>query len=128
GTVRFLVVGDDPRALAADVLSDVATPPPPLTVTWGTLEAIEVVPATLPRLGAGQAMLVLAKVKHVRAANARVRGDVFGFVTVTPPRAPGGATTTRGPLARRWARMKLDDLVARGTKQQIVEHALRYGL
>lgn len=128
GTLRFIVVGDDARALAGDVISDVATPPAPLAITWGTLEATEVVPATLPRLGAGQAMLVLAKVKHVRAANARVRGDVFGFVTVTPPRAPDGATTPRGALARRWAKLKLDDLVARGTAKEITEHALRHGL
>jgi Ca-activated chloride channel homolog len=128
GTVRYLLVGDDLRALARDVIADAASQPQPLSITWGTLAATEVVPATLPRLGAGQATLVLAKVKRAQAANARVRGDVFGFVTVTPARPPDGATTTRGALARRWAKHKLDELVATGNAKQITEHALRFGL
>lgn len=128
GTARFLLVDDDIDALADDVLADAVTPPEPLAITWGTLAATEVVPATLPRLGAGQAALVLAKVRRVQAANARVRGDVFGFVAVTPPRAPDGATTTRGSLARRWAKLKLDELVAAGNAKVITEHALRFGL
>jgi hypothetical protein len=128
GTVRFLLVGDDFTALARDVIADAATQPQPLSITWGTLAASEVVPATQPRLGAGQASLVLAKVKRVQTANARVRGDVFGFVTVTQPRVPDGATTTRGALARRWAKLKLDELVAAGNAQRITEHALRFGL
>jgi Ca-activated chloride channel family protein len=128
GTVRFLLVGDDLPALARDVIADAATQPQPLSITWGTLAASEVVPATQPRLGAGQASLVLAKVKRVQAANARVRGDVFGFVTVTQPRVPDGATTTRGALARRWAKLKLDELVVTGNAQRITEHAMRFGL
>jgi len=128
GTIRFAGVGDDFAALARDVLADVATQPAPLSITWGTLAATEVVPATLPRLGAGQATLVLAKVRRVQVANARVRGDVFGFVTVTPSRPPGGATSTHGALARRWAKLALDDLVAAGDTKKITAHALRYGL
>jgi hypothetical protein len=53
---------------------------------------------------------------------------VFGFVAVTAPRAPEGATTAYGPLARRWAREKLDDLVAAGDARAIAAHAIRYGL
>jgi Ca-activated chloride channel homolog len=128
GTVRFAIVGDDVSAIARDVLADAAVQPEPLAITWGTLKPTEVVPAALPRLGAGQAALVVAKVKKVQAANARVRGDVFGFVMVTTPKPPDGATTPRGALARRWAKLKLDDLVAAGNASAITEHALRYGL
>lgn len=128
GTLRFALIGDDIAALARDVLADAAAPPEPLAITWGTLAASDVVPATLPRLGANQAVLVLAKVKKVQAANARVRGDVFGFVIVKPPRPPAGATTSRGALARRWAKLRLDDLVAAGNPSAITEHALRHGL
>jgi Ca-activated chloride channel homolog len=128
GTLRFATAGDDLAALARDVLADAASPPAPLTVTWGTLAARDVVPGELPRLGAGQAALVVARVARVQAANARVRGDVFGFVTVTPARPPLGATTSRGPLARRWARMKLDELIARGDAQVIAAHAREHGL
>jgi Ca-activated chloride channel family protein len=128
GTLRFALIGDDIAALARDVLADAAAPPEPLAITWGTLVASDVVPATLPRLGANQAALVLAKVKKVQAANARVRGDVFGFVIVKPSRPPAGATTPRGALARRWAKLRLDDLVAAGNATAITEHALRHGL
>ncbi|HEY5920886.1 MAG TPA: VIT domain-containing protein, partial [Kofleriaceae bacterium] len=128
GTVRFATVGDDLSALARDVVADAASQPDPLSITWGTLLAHDVVPATLPRLGAGQAMLVVAKVKKVQAANARVRGDVFGFVSVTTPKPPDGATTPRGSLARRWSKLKLDELVAAGNVKTITEHSLQHGL
>jgi Ca-activated chloride channel family protein len=128
GTVRFAGVGDDFVALARNVLADVATPPEPLAINWGALQASDVVPATLPRLGAGQATIVLARVKRVTTANARVRGDVFGFVSVSPPKPIEGATTTHGPLARRWAKLRLDDLIAAGNAKAITEHALRFGL
>lgn len=128
GTVRFAVVGDDTDALAKDVLADVATPPEALAINWGTLAASDVEPAILPRVGANQALLVLARVKKVQSANARVRGDVFGFTTVTPAKTPDGATSTHGSLARRWAKLKLDDLVATGNTKAITEHALRFGL
>ena len=128
GTVRFPLIGDDLTALARDVIADTAGAPAPLAITWGTLGASDVVPATLPRLGAGQATLVVAKVKQVQAANARVRGDVFGFVIVKPPRPPEGATTPRGALGRRWAKLKLDELVAAGNPKAVTAHALRHGL
>jgi Ca-activated chloride channel family protein len=128
GTVRFIAPGDALGDLARDVLADAASAPDPLAITWGTLGSTDVVPARMPRIGAHQAALVLARVKKAVASNARVQGDVFGFVTVTPPHAPEGATTAYGPLARRWAREKLDDLVAAGDAHAIAAHAIRYGL
>ncbi len=128
GTVRFATVGDDLTEIARDVLADAASQPEPLAITWGTLVASDVVPASLPRLGAGQATLVVARVKKVQVANARVRGDVFGFTAVPTPRPPDGATTPRGSLARRWAKLKLDELIAAGSPKSITEHALRFGL
>ena len=128
GTVRFVTVGDDLAAIARDVVADVAALPDPLTITWGTLQPIEVVPATLPRLGAGQATLVVAKVRRVQKANARVQGDVIGFTAVTTPKPPDGAPSPRGAIARRWAKLRLDELIAAGNTRAITEHALRYGL
>lgn len=129
GTVRHAVAGDDVTLLARAVLGDVASPPAPLTVHWGTLGASDVEPAVLPRLGAGQAMLVLARVQRVESANARTRGELFAFAPLAPPRAVDGAITPLGPLARRWARERLGDLVTTGRdRATVVSHALRYGL
>ncbi len=129
GTLRIAVVGDDLVALAKAALADAANPPAPLTVTWGTLAASEVVPGLLPRVGAGQATIVLARVKHAVTANARARGELFAIETLPPARVVDGATTAMGPLARRWARNRLDELLAsRASAAIVTAHALRYGL
>jgi hypothetical protein len=74
-------------------------------------------------------MLLLARVQRVEAANARSRGALFAFAPLAPSRAVDGATTPLGPLARRWARERLGDLVTGGRDRHAVEsHALRYGL
>lgn len=129
GTLRYAVAGDDVTALARAALADVAAPPAPLTVNWGTLAASDVEPAVLPRLGAGQAMLVLARVKRVQSANARARGELFAFEALAPAPAVDGATTPHGPLARRWARERLADLLAgKHGRNAVTSHALAYGL
>ncbi len=129
GTVRFATPGDDLGALAKATLADLATPPAPLSVTWGTLQASDVVPGTLPRLGAGQAIVVLARVKKAQVANGRARGELFAIDIVQPGRPVDGATSPMGPLARRWGRNRLDELIAaRATPEVISTHAIRYGL
>jgi Ca-activated chloride channel family protein len=129
GTVRFAVAGDDLAALVRDLLADLASAPPPLTVTWGTLAASDVEPVVLPRLGAGQAVVVVARVAHVQVANARARGDVFAFVPLAPGRAVDGAITGHGALARRWARERLGDLLAGPhDRKAVTELAIGYGL
>ena len=129
GTVRYAIPGDDLAALAKATLSDLAAAPAPLSVTWGTLQASDVVPGTLPRLGAGQAIVVLARVRRAVAANGRARGELFS-IDALPLRKPlEGATTPMGPLARRWARNRLDELIAsRATGEVVAAHAIRYGL
>jgi Ca-activated chloride channel family protein len=132
GTLRFAVAGDDVLALARSVLADVASAPPPLAIHWGALAASEVEPAVLPRLGAGQAMLVLARIARAEAGNARARGELFAFEPLdqlAPARRVDGSTTPHGALARRWARERLGDLVATAAdRARVTDHALRYGL
>jgi Ca-activated chloride channel family protein len=129
GTARFAVAGDDLAALAHNALADVATPPAPLAITWGTLAASEVEPVVLPRLGVGQAMIAFARIKHAGPANARVRGDVFAFEALAPARAIDGEVTARGPLARRWARERLGGLLAgKHDRAGVTRLALAYGL
>ncbi|CAN5194071.1 hypothetical protein BH11MYX1_BH11MYX1_50100 [soil metagenome] len=134
GTLRFAVAGDDLVALAADVISDATNPGPAVSLSWGTLAASSVVPAQLPRIGAGQSTLVVAAVKHAQASNARAGGDVFALTSFTAPKAPVGATASVGALARRWSRMRLDELVAaaalgvRHDPREVAEHAMLWGL
>ncbi|HEY1549800.1 MAG TPA: VIT domain-containing protein, partial [Kofleriaceae bacterium] len=128
GTVRIAVVGDDFPALAAGVLADIASPPAPFAVTWGTLAASAIVPALQPRLGAGQAAVVFARVASPKAANARANGAVIALAALVSPSAPAGATTQHGPIARMWARRELDELVAQGDPKAIADHALAFGL
>lgn len=128
GTLRFVVPGDPMDQIARDVLTDVATPPAPLAINWGTLGASDVVPATMPRVGAGQSVLVLARVRRGATGNARVSGNVFGFTELPATHPLDGQTTNVGPLGRRWARGKLEDLIAAGNARAVVEHAMRYGL
>ena len=128
GTEHYAVASDDMAALARAVLGDVASPPARLAINWGTLGAGDVEPAVLPRLGGGQAMLAVARVKRAQPANARTRGEVFAFEALGPSRAIDGATTAHGPLARRWARERLAALVAAGDRAAVVRHALAFGL
>ena len=129
GTARFAAPSDDLPALARSVIADAASPPPPLTVNWGTLGASEVVPGTLPRLGSGQAVLVLAKVTVAKTANARVGGELFAIETLSAPKAVEGTTTSAGPLGRRWARSRLEEMLATNTNAATVTQlALQYGL
>ena len=129
GTLRFATPGDDLVALAKAALADAGSPPAPLTVTWGTLAATEVVPGNLPRIGSGQATLVLARVARAQTANGRARGELFAIEALPAARVVDGATTAYGPLARRWARNRLDELIAaRATAAIVTAHAMRYGL
>jgi hypothetical protein len=74
-------------------------------------------------------MLVLARVRRVQAANARARGELFAIEALPPGRAVDGATTTRGPLARRWARERLGDLLAASRdRAAVTAHAMSFGL
>ncbi|MEO7734376.1 MAG: hypothetical protein ABIY55_25695, partial [Kofleriaceae bacterium] len=129
GTVRYAIAGDDLAVLATAVLADLATPPAPLAINWGTLGATDVEPAVLPRLGAGQAMLIVARIRRAQAAIARTRGELFAFEALAPARAVDGAITTHGPLARRWARERLGDLLASPhDRTAIASLAISYGL
>jgi Ca-activated chloride channel family protein len=132
GTVRFVLPADEMVPLAAAVATDLANGAQAVAINWGSLKVEEVVPAQQPRLGAGQAMIVAAKVAKsvsagaVASANVRVRGELFALETLP---TKGAAVTTAGPLARRWARMKLDDLLVEPRDiPAIATFAQTYGL
>lgn len=133
GTVRFVLPADDLAAITRATVADVASAPAPLTVSWGTLVASDVVPGVLPRLGAGQAIVVLARVAKAQSANARARGELFALEAAPAGRVVEGATTSVGPLGRRWARERQGELVLAATERApnvaaITAHALAFGL
>ncbi|MGE3459643.1 MAG: vWA domain-containing protein, partial [Kofleriaceae bacterium] len=128
GTIRFAGVGDDLSAIASARVLDAASPATAMTVTWGTLAVSDVVPGVLPRLGGGQSMLVLARIERAELANGRAHGELFAIVPGEPPRPVDGMTTAVGPLGRRWARARLEELIADGDRSAITAHALRFGL
>jgi hypothetical protein len=133
GTVRFVLPVDDLALVASQLAADLAAQPAPLAVNWGTLSVTEVVPASLPRLGAGQATIVVAKVRRTHAAsptaNIRVRGELFAIETLSPRKPLDGALTAAGPLARRWAKLRLDDLlVGNENVAAVTAHSMTYGL
>lgn len=129
GTARFVAPSDDLPQLARSVIADAASPLAPLTVSWGTLVASEVVPGTLPRLGAGQAVLVLARVQKAQTANARAGGELFAIEQLASPRSVHGATSSVGPLGRRWARSRLEEMLSmKHDAGAVTRLALQFGL
>ncbi|MDQ3369708.1 MAG: hypothetical protein M3680_30160, partial [Myxococcota bacterium] len=78
---------------------------------------------------AGQAVLVLARVRRAARANARAGGELFAIETLATSAPIAGATSTAGPLARRWARSRLDELLAGAPNAAAVTAlALEFGL
>jgi hypothetical protein len=71
---------------------------------------------------------VLARVKQAQRANGRARGELFAIEPLAAARSVDGAVAAMGPLARRWARTKLDDLLVAGDARTVTRHALAYGL
>jgi Ca-activated chloride channel family protein len=129
GTARFASAGDDLPTLARSVITDAANPAAPLTVTWGTLVASDIVPGTLPRLGTGQSVLVLARVKKAQTANARAGGELFAIEALPAAKTVDGTTSNIGPLGRRWARSRLEEMITNKTDANtITKLALSYGL
>jgi Ca-activated chloride channel family protein len=131
GTLRF--ASDDAAvagAVARAVVVDAGVAGTPPVIDWGGIEVTDVVPATLPRLGTGQAITILGRTaKEKRAGKGRASGD--GFAIEVAPRAPAmpGATTPRGLIARLWGRARIGELVAaNATAAEVTRVAIGFGL
>ncbi len=73
--------------------------------------------------------LVLARVKRAQAANARAQGELFSLEALPAASSLPGRPSSAGPLARRWARLRLDDLlVGKRDEAAVTRHALEFGL
>jgi Ca-activated chloride channel homolog len=137
GVTRF-ADAEDPSGIAGRVVDDLRHPAAAPVIEWGGLEVVDVVPAVLPRLGAGQAVTVLARTPAAvgkAAARAKVSGGAgagggaFGFEVEATPAMRRGATSGHGLVGRLWARARLGELVAsQAGAQDVAALALRYGL
>jgi Ca-activated chloride channel family protein len=137
GVARF-ADAEDPTGIAGRVVDDLRHPTAAPAIEWGGLEVVDVVPAVLPRLGAGQAVTVLARTPAAvgkTAARAKVSGGAgagggaFGFEVEATPAMRRGATSGHGVVGRLWARARLGELVAsQAAAPDVAALALRYGL
>jgi Ca-activated chloride channel family protein len=134
GTARFVDpdrTGPIAKAVVADLRHPVAAP----VIEWGELEVTDVIPATLPRLGAGQAITVLARTTvDTRGAKAKgkVAGGAGGVLAIEVDARPAviaGATSPQGVIGRLWARARLGELIAaQASSAEVTKLALAYGL
>jgi Ca-activated chloride channel family protein len=130
GAARYLAAADDPGPVATALYAQAVAPRAPSTqLQWGDLVA-DALPATLPPLAPGDAAIVIAKID--RPGKARVALDARALDlpavwTHVPERAD--AVAKASVLARRWARAKVDALLAAGAPDADVRAlGLRYGL
>jgi Ca-activated chloride channel family protein len=130
GGVARYVDPDDVAATAKLVIGDVAHPADPPVIDWGGLEVTDMIPAVLPRLGAGQAITVFGRTRRARVARARINRDAGFAIEVEDRPAPRlGATSPHGVLARQWARGRLAELIAsQAAAADIARVAMTYGL
>ena len=132
GATRAVLAADDPRDLVPALLADAAgsRAVPSLAFTGVEIEAQE--PRILPSLGAGQAVLVLARARGGRIARKtklKVDGNLFGLLAPRPGTTVDEPMTSQGLLARRWAAATLARLEAEAAPARDIETlALAHGL
>ncbi len=126
GTARSLAASEDAtdvaRAFAFDCNAVAQRP----TVNWGTLAVTQQVPATLPRLGVGQAMLITGRLGNASTATIQVAGFDVALNRRASNRASAGALSKHGQLARQWARGQLQTMDP--LNASAVALAQRYGV
>lgn len=125
GVSAVLGAGDDVDAAVADLMAAAAAPLVTPTVDWGGLGVHDLVPATMPAIAAGRAVVISAKLDRVADARLTVyAGDRTLDVAVTEEGAG-----TDGLVARRWARARIDELVVAGASAEtIAQLGLTHGL
>lgn len=130
GGARYLGAADDADAIAAALIAQADAPHAAATsIAWGSL-VTDALPAQLPALAPGDAAIVIAKVDQPRKARVAIAArslDLPAVWDVQPARPD--ALAPASVIARRWARAKLDALVAAGASADDVRAlGLRYGL
>jgi len=123
GVATVIAAGDDAAKAIADLVAAARAPAVTPQIDWGGLTVKDVTPATLPALAAGRAVVVAARVDRLTDATIRARlGDARSIAAVR-----AGAAGKGGLVARRWARLRVDELLA-APPADVVAQVTRLGL
>ena len=130
GAARYLAAADDANDMIAALLAMADAPrAASKTLDWGVL-VVDALPSQVPALAPGDAAIVIAKVD--RPGKARVAMGARGLdlpAVWTSEATRSDDVAKASVLARRWARAKLDALVASGASADDIRAlGLRYGL
>jgi hypothetical protein len=126
GAAIVLGAGDDDAdAAVADLVAAAAAPAVTPEIDWGNLTVRDVVPAALPALAAGRSLVIAAHVDSFADATIRVHAGAATMKTKLV-----AADARKGELvARRWARARVDELVAAGGDSEVIAQlGLAHGL
>ncbi|MCE9574498.1 MAG: hypothetical protein K8W52_15225 [Deltaproteobacteria bacterium] len=112
GVARYLAVADESEPIARAIATAAR---PAIAIDWGGL-AVDQVPAVLPAMAPGDAIVVIARATAPRAATVRAAGQALTLPAVwaSSARPAADAVSSARLLGRRWARAKIEALVAAG--------------
>lgn len=108
GVSLVLAPGDDVGASVGDLVAAAAAPPVTPAIDWGGLAVADQTPSTVPALAAGRAAVITARVDRLADATIRVTAGASRFTA----KLRAAAAEDGRLLARRWARGRVDELVA----------------
>jgi Ca-activated chloride channel family protein len=127
GLARSLAVADDAEPIAAALA---VAERPVAAIDWGGLE-VEQVPAVLPAMAPGDAIVVVGRVRAPGPATVRAAGQTLTLPATwaVTARPSGPAVTSARLLGRRWARARIEALItAGGADDQVRALGLGFGL
>jgi Ca-activated chloride channel family protein len=122
GVASVLTAGEDVAAAMADLAAAARAPTAALKVDWGGLGARDVAPATLPELAAGRSLVIAARFDRVADATIEVRAGAGRYTADVRSDALGKGRV----VTRRWARARVDELLASG--RNVEPEVTRLGL
>jgi len=125
GVAEILGTGDDVDAAVADLMAAAGAPVITPSIDWGGLAIHDVTPSTLPAMAAGSSLVVAAHLDRLTDARVTIYAGSASF----DARVSEAAATTDGVVARRWARLRIDELVGEGASgDAIAQLAVAHGL
>ncbi len=112
GAAVVVGAGDDVDAAVGEVVLGAAAPAAVPALDWGGLAVRDIAPAVMPALAPGRSVVIAARVDAMPGAATTVRATV-GEAVLTA-RLGDDTRGADGLVTRRWARARVEDLVAQG--------------